>query len=763
MAVLSIENSFVTDNKSVYDYLNTAGLGLYIPLYQREYSWDTDNIEQLLEDITRGIQRVATGEVRDDKKEIRFLGTLITVNESNRNNIYPIDPQGVPSRVEKVIDGQQRVSTIALMATLLVSRLAEINKKANNKDRIKEEVQDICDSWIAKLFSVFSLELNNGQPKRKPKIVRGAIDYWTKKGNIEDAYKSELSLYLARFIGAYENGEELPSLSKDGNAKLYANAKVISNWLKNEVANAHDETKNYDFATGSTIIGKFPAESLWDYERQELNNILEEHNFSKKTTEPYIVSELLQTIAVCHYLLDRCCFTIIQPTDDDWAFDMFQSLNATGTPLTAIETFKPTVVNTANNTDGQQYKNSTSDKYFQKIEDFLSVATNAQQKNKRTNDFLTSFFVAYDGRTMSTHFSYQRKALESAYSECNDFTAKESFVKHLGNYAQFYGLWTNYSGKENGGVVTFPGLESASDSDLASMLLLFLKGSKHKMAITALAEIYDNVIEGSADGKTDFIRTVKAISAFYYLWRSSASNSGLDTSYRDFFRRNKGNRITSELIVAYINEVLEKKGIATKDKWIAAAKGYLKYDTASNDVIRLGLLIAAHNTIPDESHKGLVKYGRDHVAPYLSLEKWLSDGLKTIEHVAPQKNDSNLWDAALYDDVAKAYQSIGNLTLLPQDLNSSVGNKGWKEKLLYYQCVAETDPEQLAKIKETANEQGISLSDSTVNLLKDCIYNSHLKPISGLYQNDAWNKEMVENRTENILSIIWDRISPWLK
>lgn len=82
MAVLNIEKSFLTENRSVYDFFNQSGQGLYIPLYQREYSWDSDNIEQLLEDLTRGIQRISLGEVKDDTKEIRFLGTIITVVES---------------------------------------------------------------------------------------------------------------------------------------------------------------------------------------------------------------------------------------------------------------------------------------------------------------------------------------------------------------------------------------------------------------------------------------------------------------------------------------------------------------------------------------------------------------------------------------------------------------------------------------------------------------------------------------------------------
>lgn len=116
---------------------------------------------------------------------------------------------------------------------------------------------------------------------------------------------------------------------------------------------------------------------------------------------------------------------------------MFQSLNATGTPLTAIETFKPTVVNTVDNEPGCQFKESESDNSFKKVEDFLSDATTAQQKNRRTNDYLTSFFVAYDGRTISTHFSYQRKVLNDVYESLVSLKDKEDFVTKMGNYAEF--------------------------------------------------------------------------------------------------------------------------------------------------------------------------------------------------------------------------------------------------------------------------------------------------------------------------------------
>lgn len=761
MAVLNIEKSFLTENRSVLDFLNQSGQGLYIPLYQRDYSWDSDNIEQLLEDLTRGIQRIASGEVSEDSKEIRFLGTIITVVEPNRNHIYPVEIQAVPSRIEKLIDGQQRVSTIALMATLLTKRLTEIKNKVKSNNPIYEQINEICNIWIdQKLASVFSFDLGRGTPRLKPKIIRGAKDYWTRSDDVDTAYNSELSNYLGHFIKAYSDKTSFPCLTKEkyGNTLLYQNGRRIESWLKKTVSTAHEEQNDDDFSNAEEILAHFSQDHLWEFERQDLVDIIKEKDFSDKRTNSYILCELVQTLSVCHYLLDRCCFTIIQPTDDDWAFDMFQSLNATGTPLTAIETFKPTVVNTVDGEAGHQFKDSDSDKSFKKVEDFLSDATTAAQKNKRTNDYLTSFFVAYDGRTMSTHFSYQRKVLNNVYESLTAFEEKENFVKRMGNYAEFYQKWIKYDGKDNS---LFPEIGSSSDADLASMFILFLKASNHKMAITLLGSIYNLVIEQKPESVESFIGTVKAVAAYYFLWRSAYSNSGLDSTYREFFKQRR--EITLDAVKEYLRNVLtNSKEIGNLDAWKAKAKNYLKYDTTGKDVIRLALLIASHETITDPTQKGLIVEGREGGQKYLSVEKWTSADLKTIEHIAPQTNKNNLWDANLYDTHIEPYQSLGNLTLLPQDLNSSAGNKGWKEKLLYYKCVAEENPEKIKHIEDTAIELGVDFNKDTLNLLKNSHYNKHLASISMLSVDDAWNKYLVDKRTDVMLDIIWNRVSKWI-
>ena len=760
MAVLNIEKSFLTENRSVLDFLNQSGQGLYIPLYQRDYSWDSDNIEQLLEDLTRGIQRIASGEVSDDNKEIRFLGTIITVVEPNRNHIYPVEIQAVPSRIEKLIDGQQRVSTIALMATLLTKRLTEIKSKVKSSNPIYEQVNEICNIWIdQKLASIFSFDLGRGTPRLKPKIIRGAKDYWTRADAVDSAYQSELSNYLGHFIKAYSDRTSYPCLTKEkyGNTLLYQNGRRIESWLKKTVSTAHEDSNDEDFASAGEIISHFSQDHLWEFECPDLVEIINERNFSDKKTNSYILCELVQTLSVCHYLLDRCCFTIIQPTDDDWAFDMFQSLNATGTPLTAIETFKPTVVNTVDGESGCQFKDSNSDKSFKKVENFLSEATTAAQKNKRTNDYLTSFFVAFDGRTMSTHFSYQRKVLNNVYNSFDTFIEKEDFIKKMGNYAEFYQEWIRYDGKNN---TFFPGLGTSSDADLVSMLILFLKASNHKMAITMLGRMYDAVIEQLSDSVDSFNNTVKAVSAYYFLWRSAYPNSGLDSTYREFFKKHKDFSI--EIVKSYFNQVLKNKEIDTLESWKSKAINYLKYDSTGKEVVRLALLIAAHDTIPDETNKGLIKIGRENCSKYMSLAQWLSLDLKTIEHVAPQTNKDHIWDDSLYDTRIESFQSLGNLTLLPQDLNSSAGNRGWKEKLLYYQSVAERNPDIINEIENQAVSLGVSLNTSTLDLLKNSHYNNHLSAISSMSPDDTWNKDLVDRRTNAMLDIIWNRVSQWL-
>jgi uncharacterized protein with ParB-like and HNH nuclease domain len=120
---VEISQAFATSSETISDFFQRPGVGYYIPLYQRPYSWDTENIDQLIADISSGVDALLA-----DENNIRFLGTVILVKESNPNvNINPQDRKALPTRIDNVIDGQQRISTIALLACLLYQRLYEIS------------------------------------------------------------------------------------------------------------------------------------------------------------------------------------------------------------------------------------------------------------------------------------------------------------------------------------------------------------------------------------------------------------------------------------------------------------------------------------------------------------------------------------------------------------------------------------------------------------------------------------------------------------
>jgi hypothetical protein len=762
---LEIEKAFLTEGRSVYDFFQRPGVGFYIPLYQREYSWDRDNVDQLIEDIEKGVTAMI-----HDEDEIRFLGTIITVVEKDKKRIQPLDIQALPTAVEKLIDGQQRMSTIAIIGTQLYKHFHALQKKISSKSENKEELEEICQIWKEKLIDIFSFDLRSGKPKRKPKIIRGYLDEWTKDGDVDVKYTSEIANYLAKFIAAVEHeADEFPEIPKV-KSNFTTNTKIIDAWLRKVIV-IHEKDDDAIPASWDILKREENHEFIWSYQRDNLYEVINQKDITNKKSDSYVTSSIVQLIAVSHYLLERCCFTIIQPINEDWAFDMFQSLNASGTPLTAIETFRPLVVNTTE-FNKEKYENSASKKSFTKLEELFKDTGNASSKSKLTNEFLTSFAIVVDGWKLESHFSSQRKYLDKIYShEIGGYKDQCEFVNFIGNYAEFYkNIWIDYKGINQ---LPIDKIVANSEAELISILILFLKKSNHRMAVTMLGCLYSDVINGSLNSISNFVEGVKAISAFYILWRSCDSNSGIDNYYRNFFKGKDeeiqphhwlANRAQIDIqeLKSYLKDSLfTVKKINNKQDWIAKASSYLKYDS-SVTVCRISLLLSAHDTIVDDALPGLMKVGKQNSSPYFKLDKWNSDDLKDIEHIAPQNNDGS-WDNELYDLNSKLYDSIGNLTLLPTDINISASNKGWKEKYLYYQHLGAKDPQKAQELSTKAINEGISLNTSTIELLQKSTYNEHILPILAIGENGKWNADIVTKRGERILELVWDKVIKWLE
>lgn len=759
--MIDIATEFTTSTRKIAEFYEQAGLGFYIPLYQREYSWDKNNIDQLMDDICSGVECLL-----EHDNEIRFMGTIIRVKETTpEKNVTPRDVRAIPTRIDNIIDGQQRISTISLLATLLYQHLDTFAKNLPQHPPYSELVEDINGKLIT-LQEIFSLDLRRGKPKRKPMIIRGSIDQWTLDGLDEENYKSPVSAYLATIIRTIdEKSSSYPPIPNNQN-QVVSNLKTMKDWLR-KVEKAHLPESDRIFPPANEIIEKIDEKYIWAFKRDELKTII---NDPKNPNYTYLCS-IVQLLAFIHYLLDRCCFTVIDPTREEWAFDMFQSLNATGTPLTVIETFKPLVVNLANQNHPTKhlYKGSSLEKYFNCIDKFLSNQKTADAKNKLTDDYLSTFQLIYNGSKPERQFSRQRRWLTDIYTKLEDQVAQTEFIHQMGNVATY--LDNRNSIGEPDGVL--PHLDSLkrTEQELVTMCLLYLRESNHKMADTLLSRFYAYVLRKEPESVQNFADATKAITAFYTLWRSALSNSGLDNVYRHILKGTgsdirslawTGNQIdfTVSNLKRYLKQALQERDVYDPIKWKSRASQKLAYYQART-VCRFALLVTSYNTIPDPDKPGLIKIARDGTTTecYLTANGWRGPSFKTIEHIAPKKPEGD-WDSALYE--SEEYDLIGNLTLLPAKVNTSAGNKSWKAKWIYYSHLAQKDTEKLKHLIALANSHGIELSEQTIELLKGTSYNAHIAPLVELGVNGDWDVELVKDRTDRICDIVWIKMNTWL-
>ena len=207
MATIEFDKLFEPSNKSVLDFYQQSGVGLLIPEYQRGYSWDKENVSQLLSDISQGVCHLV--DEGDNDSEIHFLGTVITVREQNGKNK---DPKGEPTRIDMIIDGQQRIITISILASIFIKNFTAYLSQFKETSVFYDDVKEIVEMWNNKLFEIVSFDLSRGIPKFKPRVIRGGTDYWIAEGDINKAYKSELANYQARFINTYLAKKEDPSV-----------------------------------------------------------------------------------------------------------------------------------------------------------------------------------------------------------------------------------------------------------------------------------------------------------------------------------------------------------------------------------------------------------------------------------------------------------------------------------------------------------------------------------------------------------------------
>ena len=752
---MDITKAFEVNSLTVYDFFTRGRTGYNIPQYQRPYSWDAENVDQLMDDICSGMF-----DVLNNENEIHFMGTVITVvdEDFDRREPDPLRKRAHPTRTENIIDGQQRISTISVLACCLYQSLKEIDDKLPDQEEY-DSLKEATLNYLSSLYNLFSYNLETrGNPPRKPILIREGEDEWILDSTEKVSYKSEVTGFLADFIESADTDTGFPNVQSP--SQLSDNIDKIQQWLE-EVKTAHTFSEGNVFPSAYQIIQKINQKEFWDYPRTEDGTSIVD-SVNAKNNE---VCTLIQLLGFSYYLLKCCCFTSIVPTSEVRAFDMFQSLNATGTPLTALETFKPLVINFVQ-LQGSDFSDSVVKDNFSKVENLFEKLRSASSKNQRTNEYLTLLAQTYEGEKLARQFSKQRSWLTKAFEASQD---KENFVRKMSDIA-VYSKQFIYSTSPTSISSAIAGtvgqdIAQSKDTQEASLCLLYLIDAKHKMAHTILSRFYSVARNSSSSfEKRDFLLSCKSVSAFFTLWRSALIRKYPDSEYRKILQNemcwSEDRSFTVDELNRRFRAVLEGYDISIKSDWVDKASQNLRYST-SKALCKFVLFISSQDTIPDPNRLGLMTTGtQNSTSNYLGSSQWISSNLETIEHVAPQERTAE-WDLNIYED--ESYDKIGNLTLLPSKVNTSASNKGWIEKYIYYRYLSEINPSNAENLRQVAIDSGVTLSESTMKFLGESSFHHHILPIVQLGTDGTWDKNFIYERSRRICEVVWDKLYSWLE
>lgn len=700
MTLIELEKAYDSQGESIAELFGKQEEGFFVPLYQRRYTWEEENIQQFFDDVIQGVQELAES---DEHGAATFLGTVIvTPLRDAGSTVHPGEPKAQPTAVQVVIDGQQRMSTFALVAIQLRARLKRLRDRlkdlqaaegaTGSDEEALRDLDDHCEELIHDLRNLYALKARHGsKPRYKPRIIRAQEDRWTHKGDDATSYRSSVACYIAHYIRQKETKAALAAVKeRTADARVPKNVKMIDDSLE-AISFAHDpqwhpERSLYgQYPVGNVIATRTMQKYVMEGVYSEAIDRILSRSTTKADSLAYHAAAIYQLFLFSYYLLRRCGVNRLKAANEDWGFDMFQALNATGTPLTALETLLPQVMQ-AEDRAGTLWEESVSMEHMEEVDRLFERTKSNVQKNRRTNDLLGSFSLGFDGKKLGNKFSLQRKWLERVYEkDLKTLDEKHEWLSNLSQTARFYReAWLMEEVRQPDCI---KGLEEHPAGELASFLVQYLRGASSRMSAAVLARCFGRVGEDEAANE-EFVGAAKACAAFFTLWRSAHTTSGLDAVYRKFFsgsdapvnvaRHSWGRRgvpqIRANDLREYFVAVLRDRGIWEKNEWIRETEGLLRY-TEVRAVCRFVLFLAGHDRSEDPSRPGLSAEGTKGSCPLLRLSKWRGLDHKTLEHVAPQSPPKgNSWDRRIYSE--GLVHDVGNLLLLPTEINAMADNKG---------------------------------------------------------------------------------------
>ncbi len=769
---------FKAEPQSVFDVIcKRKTTGFYMPAYQRPYSWEESHIRDLFSDCENVFRNLL-----DSHDAIIFLGSILSVDDSIALTIYPLVKRDKPEEIKLIIDGQQRLSTLMLIILCINERLRILLpslKKAITSEQ-DEEIKDVLDE-LRQVVSQLEIDTSNTVVettaehevyKYLPKIIRSQVDCWgrSEKNALYDSPIAELLYVYQRHIMDQRDNSVFKPLDL---SLMSTSAKRVVNNVKEIRKQLDCVQKGFQFQfPDSETEEKINISDLVDVETLDVCLDFPVDNNLALVAESYPkVAEVIYIAVFAKFLLHRVCLTYVEVNNESYAFDMFEALNTTGEPLTAIETFVPKAIEFI----GKKRKEGAPEEELEAAMDVLNSITerfeniiDSKEKNLKTKALILAFVRAFEGRVKVTSLRDQRDAMLKSYENC-DYDLKGVYLSQLATAANF--LFDHWQ-------VVVPNVAKLVDSsvlDISNLCLRYLVDMKHDIVQSLLIQfvLIDEKFEATGTEHSDFAKVLKSVTAFSVLWRAmSGGADGIDAVYKKLHERGvnadqKGftlghgsltsDRFNPDIINQFFREELVNK-IITKgspkdtvdEKWLdICSKQQILTKPKS---IKMLLLAGLHGVeLEGVDHQISNKLSTD----FLTTTMWeLISRKNAIKKVFNGGSTEGWGDEEIANP--EIYNKIGNVLIDVRDGVSSSTSPSWynlKQHLL----------------QALAND---SINDIEDILSSECHISEHAKSHASVLMlekkfgditfADKWGKQQIDERSSLLLSNAWRNLTKWL-
>lgn len=744
-------------SKSVSDFFSNDNPGLIIPPYQRAYSWDLEQLESLVSDAIEGVRYCYLGSNLDKNNKMTYIGTIIVANGYDSARQYGF--QNPPGYCLLIIDGQQRLTSISIIAICLAKVLSIGLSKVQHlsqSDIALLQFENTANKQLNRLLAV--LRINNRPFVR---LIRLANDMWQEPVS---EYRSTIAAVTNQFITAFDDGTldkfKARRPGNGGRSFEFKRIEELSMVLYSFLIGGESRSKIFEDLPSYVDITNAVDTNSMLFESSQ-NFYFDQSN--KSATDNEFIKNFSRLLVFTQYYLTRVSFTRVKGLSEDSAFDIFDSLNTTGEPLNAYETLKPQILRQI---PQNLLPTAPESIIFEEIE---SIAQHERKtvkaRQKLYNDAIILFALSDQGEKLGRVLSEQTKYLRIV-SRLQERKARETSIVFLKECLE---LTSNFS---LAGTYFPQRFYNLLDPD-AKLCLEFLKQIKHTIALAPIACAY-HLSNRELLKIDDLSKIVRALGAFAVLWRAArGGTAGIDGVFRDLMTgiRNfsslsplKRSGLTDINVDQFKTELRERlfkhrssgyPKLDDKFGWLSSAKSQPL--GRQQHVAKFLLLSAQHDAIASQTSPGLIEKGVDGVSRALTLEHFKSDDSYTIEHICPQSYRGGGWSESFSNDPV-SIEHIGNLVLLPLPQNNIASNRPWPVKRQFYRALSRRSINE--KEIEIRHDLLAFLTSDSISKIRSANYFSPLESVAA-YQGE-WDVNLVQRRSECLLSLAFDKLYSWL-